>query len=108
MPDDLTITRLTTGTGLVAEAKAAALAGADVIEIAAPGDIAVQEELDQLTSAIAALIGAGIAAPIAVATCRPLVADQAIEAGASIIRALEISPEMEQIVALHGVRLIRP
>lgn len=108
MSHDLTITSLTTGAGLVAGAKAAVIAGADIIEIAVSGEIAVQEELDQLTSAIAALIAAGITIPIAAATSRPLVADQAIEAGASIIRALEISPEMEQIVALHDARLIRP
>jgi len=89
--------------------------GADIIDIGGestrPGaePVHVQEELDRVLPVIDALIAEGIAAPISIDTFKPLVADQAIQAGASIINdvhGLQGAPEMAEVAALYGVPVI--
>jgi len=99
----------------VAHAKAMIADGADIIDIGGestrPGAelVPVQEELDRVIPVIDALIAEGITTPISIDTYKPLVADQAIQAGASIVNdvhGLQGAPEMAEVVALHGVPLI--
>lgn len=89
--------------------------GADIIDIGGestrPGAalVHVQEELDRVLPVIDALIAEGITAPISIDTYKPLVADQAIQAGATIINdvhGLQGAPEMADIAALYGVPVI--
>jgi dihydropteroate synthase len=89
--------------------------GADIIDIGGestrPGAaiVSVQEELDRVIPVIEALIAASVTAPISVDTYKPLVADQAIQAGASIINdvhGLQGAPEMADIAALHHAPII--
>lgn len=89
--------------------------GADILDIGGestrPGAerIGVQEELDRVMPVIDALRAEGIAAPISIDTMKPLVADQALQAGADIINdvnGLQGAPEMAEIAALHGAPVI--
>ena len=89
--------------------------GADIIDIGGestrPGaePVPVQEELDRVLPVIDALIAEGITAPISIDTYKPLVADQAIQAGACIINdvhGLQGAPEMAEVAALYGVPVI--
>lgn len=89
--------------------------GADIIDIGGestrPGfePVSVQEELDRVVPVIDALIAAGITTPISIDTYKPLVADQAIQAGAVIIndvRGLQGPPEMAEVAALYDVPVI--
>lgn len=89
--------------------------GADIIDIGGestrPGSepVGVQEELDRVMPVIQALIAAGITTPISIDTYKPLVADQAIQAGASIINdvhGLQGAPEMADVAALHDVPVV--
>jgi dihydropteroate synthase len=89
--------------------------GADIIDIGGestrPGatPVGVQQELDRVIPVIEALVAAGITAPISVDTYKPLVADQAVQAGATIINdvhGLQGAPEMAAVAALHDVPVI--
>ncbi len=89
--------------------------GADIIDIGGestrPGaePVGVQEELDRVMPVIDALVAGGIDAPISIDTYKPLVADQAIQAGATIINdvhGLQGAPEMKDVAALHDVPVI--
>ena len=89
--------------------------GADIIDIGGestrPGaePVHVQEELDRVLPVIDALIAEGITAPISIDSYKPLVADQAIQAGAVIINdvhGLQGAPEMAEVAALYGVPVI--
>ena len=89
--------------------------GADIIDIGGestrPGStpVGAQEELDRVMPVIDALVAAGITTPISIDTYKPLVADQAIQAGAVIINdvhGLQGAPEMAQVAALHHVPVI--
>ena len=89
--------------------------GADIIDIGGestrPGaePVSVQEELDRVLPVIDALIAAGITTPISIDSYKPLVADQAIQAGAVIINdvhGLQGAPEMGDVAALYGVPVI--
>lgn len=99
----------------VTHARAMLDEGADIIDIGGestrPGSetVAVQEELDRVIPVIDALRGAGITAPISIDTYKPLVADQAIQAGADIINdvyGLQGPPEMAEVAALYGAPVI--
>jgi dihydropteroate synthase len=71
--------------------------------------VGVQEELDRVMPVIDALVADGIEVPLSIDTYKPLVADQAIQAGASIIndvRGLQGAPEMAEVAALHDVPVI--
>jgi dihydropteroate synthase len=101
--------------GAVAHARQMLAEGADIIDIGGestrPGaeTVGVQEELDRVMPVIDALIADGITAPISIDTYKPLVADQAIQAGARIINdvhGLQGAPEMAQVAALHDVPVI--
>ena len=101
--------------GAVAHAHLMLAEGADIIDIGGestrPGAAAVgvQEELDRVMPVIDALVADGITAPISIDTYKPLVADQAIQAGASIINdvhGLQGAPEMAEVAALHRVPVI--
>lgn len=89
--------------------------GADIIDIGGestrPGSVPVgtQEELDRVMPVIDALVADGIGVPISIDTYKPLVADQAIQAGASIINdvhGLQGAPDMADVAALHQVPVI--
>lgn len=99
----------------VAHAKAMIAEGADIIDVGGestrPGAalVSVQEELDRVIPVIEALVAEGITAPISIDSYKPLVADQAVQSGASIINdvhGLQGAPEMAEIAALHGVPVI--
>lgn len=83
--------------------------GADILDIGGestrPGaePVGVQEELDRVLPVIDAIRAAGIEVPISIDTMKPLVAHQAIEAGADIINdvtGLQGAPEMAEIAAI--------
>jgi dihydropteroate synthase len=89
--------------------------GADIIDIGGestrPGSdpVGVQEELDRVMPVLDAIRAAGITTPISIDTYKPLVADQAIQAGASIINdvhGLQGAPEMAEVAALHDAPVI--
>jgi len=89
--------------------------GVDIIDIGGestrPGSepVGTQEELDRVMPVLDALRAAGIVTPLSIDTYKPLVADQAIQAGACIINdvhGLQGAPEMAQIAALHEVPVI--
>ncbi len=89
--------------------------GAGIIDVGGestrPGadPVPVQEELDRIMPVIDALVAADIGVPISIDTMKPLVADQAIQAGASIINdvtGLQGAPEMAEIAALYGVPVV--
>ncbi|MBD8064485.1 dihydropteroate synthase [Devosia sp. PTR5] len=89
--------------------------GAAIIDIGGestrPGaePVGVQEELDRVIPVIEALRAEGIDAPISIDTMKPLVADQAIEAGADIVNdvtGLQGAPQMAEIAQLHGAPVI--
>lgn len=89
--------------------------GADIIDIGGestrPGaePVGVQEELDRVMPVIDAIRAAGIEAPISIDTMKPLVAEQALQAGADIINdvnGLQAAPEMAEVAELHGAPVI--
>ncbi|WP_375450428.1 dihydropteroate synthase [uncultured Devosia sp.] len=99
----------------IAHARAMIAEGADIIDIGGestrPGatPVSTQDELDRVIPVIEALIATGVTTPISIDTYKPLVADQAIQAGASIVNdvhGLQGAPEMADIAALHGVPVI--
>jgi dihydropteroate synthase len=99
----------------VAHARQMIVEGADIIDIGGestrPGaePVGVQEELDRVLPVIDALIAEGITTPISIDSYKPLVADQAIQAGAVIINdvhGLQGAPEMADVAALYGVPVI--
>ncbi|MBE0581116.1 dihydropteroate synthase [Devosia sp.] len=89
--------------------------GADIIDVGGestrPGSepVGVQEELDRVMPVIDALVADGIGVPLSIDTYKPLVADQAIQAGATIINdvhGLQGAPQMAEVAALHDVPVI--
>ncbi len=89
--------------------------GADIIDIGGestrPGaePVGVQAELDRVMPVIDAIRAAGITAPISIDTMKPLVAHQALEAGADIVNdvnGLRGAPEMAEIAAVMGAPVI--
>jgi dihydropteroate synthase len=89
--------------------------GADIIDIGGestrPGSepVGVQEELDRVMPVIDVLVAEGIEVPLSIDTYKPLVADQAIQAGATIINdvhGLQGAPQMAEVAALHDVPVI--
>lgn len=99
----------------VAHARTMVAEGADIIDIGGestrPGAelVSMQEELDRVIPVIEALVAGGIGVPISIDSYKPLVADQAVQSGASIINdvhGLLGAPEMAEIAALHDVPVI--
>ncbi|MBB4053707.1 dihydropteroate synthase [Devosia subaequoris] len=89
--------------------------GADILDIGGestrPGSepVSVQEELDRIMPVIDAIRADGIVAPMSIDTMKPLVAHQALEAGADIIndvKGLQGAPEMVEIAALFDAPVI--
>lgn len=89
--------------------------GADIIDIGGestrPGaePVGAQQELDRVMPVIDAIRAAGITAPISIDTMKPLVAHQALEAGADIVNdvnGLQGAPEMAEIAAIMGAPVI--
>ncbi|HTM76498.1 MAG TPA: dihydropteroate synthase [Devosia sp.] len=102
-------------TAAIAHAHAMIAEGAAIIDIGGestrPGaaPVSTQQELDRVIPVIEALVAAGVTTPISIDSYKPLVADQAIQAGAAIINdvhGLQGAPEMAEIAALHGVPVI--
>lgn len=99
----------------LAHARQMVAEGADIIDIGGestrPGStpVGTQQELDRVMPVIDALIADGMTTPISIDTYKPLVADQAVQAGASIINdvhGLQGAPEMADVAALHQVPVI--
>jgi len=99
----------------LAQARQMLAEGAGILDIGGestrPGaePVGVQEELDRVMPVIDALRAQGIAVPISIDTMKPLVADQALQAGADIINdvnGLQGAPEMAEIAALHEAPVI--
>ena len=99
----------------VAHARQMVAEGADIIDIGGestrPGaePVPVQAELDRVMPVIDALVAEGIGVPISIDTMKPLVADQAIQAGATIINdvtGLQGAPEMAAVAALYEVPVV--
>jgi len=99
----------------VSHARAMVAEGADIIDIGGestrPGaeTVSVQEELDRVIPVIEALVAEGIGVPLSIDSYKPLVADQAIQSGASIINdvhGLQGDPDMAAVAALHKVPVI--
>ncbi len=99
----------------LAHAEAMIRDGADIVDIGGestrPGStpVSMQAELDRVIPVIEALVAAGITTPISIDTYKPLVADQAIQSGASIINdvhGLQRDPDMAAVAALHNVPVI--
>lgn len=99
----------------VAHARQMLSEGADIIDVGGestrPGaePVAVQTELDRVIPVIEAIRADGIEAPLSIDTMKPLVADQAIQAGADIVndvRGLQGDPHMAQICALHDAPVV--
>lgn len=99
----------------VAHARQMLAEGADIIDVGGestrPGaePVGVQEELDRVIPVIEAIRAAGVEAPLSIDTMKPLVADQAIQAGTDIVndvRGLQGDPHMAQICALHDVPVV--
>jgi dihydropteroate synthase len=99
----------------VAQARLMVAEGADIIDIGGestrPGatPVGVQEELDRVLPVIDGIRAAGIDVPISIDTSKPLVADQAIDAGALIINdvhGLQGDPDMVAVAATHRVPVI--
>jgi dihydropteroate synthase len=89
--------------------------GADIIDVGGestrPGadPVGVQEELDRVLPVIDAIRAAGIELPISIDTMKPLVAHQALEAGADIINdvtGLQGASEMAEIAAVMRAPVI--
>ncbi|ODT72868.1 MAG: dihydropteroate synthase [Pelagibacterium sp. SCN 63-23] len=89
--------------------------GADILDIGGestrPGaePVGAQEELDRVMPVIDALRAEGITTPISIDTMKPLIADQALQAGVDIVNdvnGLQGAPEMAEIAALHGAPVI--
>lgn len=89
--------------------------GADILDIGGEstrpgaGPVGVQEELDRVMPVIDALRADGVTTPISIDTMKPLVADQALQAGADIVNdvnGLQGAPEMAEIAALHSAPVI--
>jgi dihydropteroate synthase len=89
--------------------------GADILDIGGestrPGaePVGVQAELDRVIPVIQAIRAAGIEVPISVDTMKPLVAHQALEAGADIVNdvtGLQGAPEMAEIAGIFGAPVI--
>jgi len=99
----------------VAHAEAMIADGADLIDIGGestrPGseEVSTQAELDRVIPVIEALAAAGTNAPISIDTYKALVADQAVQSGATIINdvyGLQREPEIADVAALYNVPLI--
>ncbi len=89
--------------------------GADILDIGGestrPGSepVGVQQELDRVIPVVDAIRAAGITTPISIDTMKPLVAHQALEAGADIINdvnGLQGAPEMAEIAAVMEAPVI--
>ncbi|KKB77921.1 dihydropteroate synthase [Devosia soli] len=96
-------------------ARAMAKEGVDIIDVGGestrPGSetVGVQEELDRVIPVIDAIRQDGIEIPVSIDTYKPLVADQAIQAGADIINdvhGLQGAPEMVEVAATYGAPVI--
>lgn len=99
----------------IAHARQMLAEGADILDIGGestrPGaePVGVQEELDRVLPVIDAIRAAGIATPISIDTMKPLVAHQALEAGADMINdvnGLLGAPEMAEIAAVFDAPVI--
>ena len=99
----------------IAHARQMLAEGADILDIGGestrPGSepVGVQEELDRVMPVIDAIRAAGIAAPISIDTMKPLVAHQALEAGADIINdvnGLLGAPELAEFAAVFEAPVI--
>lgn len=99
----------------VAHARQMADDGADLLDVGGestrPGssDVGVQDELDRVMPVLDALAETGFKLPVSIDTYKPLVADQAIQAGARIIndvKGLQHDPQMADVAAHHDVPVI--
>lgn len=99
----------------VAHANLMLAEGADILDIGGestrPGHdpVGTQAELDRVMPVLDALRDAGITAPRSIDTYKAVVADQAVQAGATIINdvhGFQREPEIADVAALYGVPAI--
>ncbi|HWJ86580.1 MAG TPA: dihydropteroate synthase [Pelagibacterium sp.] len=99
----------------LAQARSMVAEGADILDIGGestrPGSdpVPVQQELDRVMPVLDALAASGSQTPVSIDTSKALVADQAVQAGASIIndvRGLQHDPEIAAVAAHHGAPVI--
>lgn len=89
--------------------------GAALIDIGGestrPGaaEVSTQDELDRVVPAIERLVADGIKVPLSIDTYKTVVADQAVQAGATIINdvhGLQREPEIAEVAAVYNVPLV--
>lgn len=94
----------------LAQARTMVAEGADILDIGGestrPGSdpVPVQQELDRVMPVLDALAASGSQTPVSIDTSKALVADQAVQACASIIndvRGLQHDPEIAAVAAHH-------
>lgn len=99
----------------LAHARLLVAEGADIIDVGGestrPGaePVGIQQELDRVMPVLDAIRAAGLSVPVSIDTYKPLVADQAIQAGASIINdvhGLQGDPHMAQVAAVYQAPVI--
>lgn len=99
----------------LAHARLMADEGADLIDLGGestrPGaeTVRVQDELDRVMPVLDALRTEGPALPVSIDTYKPLVAHQALEAGAAIVNdvhGLQRDPEMAEVAAIFDAPVI--
>lgn len=99
----------------VAQAQRMIAEGAGIIDIGGestrPGStpVSVQEELDRVIPVFEALVAAGVTTPLSVDTYKPLVADQAMQSGASLINdvhGLQRDPDMARVAAQYRAPVV--
>jgi dihydropteroate synthase len=99
----------------VAHARAMQAEGADILDLGGestrPGaePLGTQAELDRIMPVLDALKADGCPLPVSIDSYKPLVAHQALEAGAAIVNdvhGLQRDPEMADVAALFGAPVI--
>lgn len=90
-------------------------AGADILDIGGestrPGadEVTAQQELDRVLPVLSGLIAEGVNLPLSIDTYKAVVADQAVQSGATLLNdvyGLQREPEMADIAALYDVPVI--
>lgn len=89
--------------------------GADILDVGGestrPGsdEVNAQQELDRVIPAIERLVADGVKVPISIDTYKTVVADQAIQSGATIVNdvyGLQREPEIADVAALYKVPVV--
>ncbi len=99
----------------IAHGKVLVEAGADILDVGGestrPGadEVTAQQELDRVLPVITGLIANGVKLPLSIDTYKAVVADQAIQSGATLLNdvfGLQREREMADVAALYGVPVV--